>query len=90
MSQVYKIRDTDSGEGLDTHSERRAAEYLEKIGGSGVDYTTYTLKVVDTISGNVTGGASICYGVRVIEPMTSSLMVDALHLANFRWANYDS
>ena len=85
MSQIYKVRDTDSNKGLDAYSEKEAAEYLESIGGGGTDYTTYRLTVVDTISGNVTGGASIVYGKRSIEPMTSSLMVDALALANYKW-----
>lgn len=87
MGQAYKVINTDfpKEETLYTYSEKEAAEYLELIGGSGVNSTTYQLQVIDTISGNVTGGASICYGKRQIDAMTSSLMVDALYLADFEW-----
>ena len=86
MGQAYKIIDTDSGLGLNTNSEKEAAEYLEKIGGSGVNSTTYNLTVVDTISGNTIGWASICYGTRTLSIQLSSLVVTALRLANPKWA----
>lgn len=88
MGMRFKVTNTDYPklESLDTYCEKEAAEYLELIGGSGVDSTTYSLEVVDTISGSVIGLASICYGSRSKSKHLSSLLVTQLELANFAWA----